>query len=156
MRRFYEGAKEEMTRRGALVDKLVGDAANGFFLPGFTDRGYVDEAIESAEALLRRAREIESGGGPLEVGAGVHAGEAYMGSVGVAGDFADFTALGEEVNLAARLSGAAGGGELLVSDAALGKARRQPQVAERRAVELKGFAEPVEVNVVVPSRVAAR
>ncbi len=48
------------------------------------------------------------------VGAGVHTGEAFVGVVG-GDEKTDFTALGDTVNIAARLGGLAGPGELLVS-----------------------------------------
>jgi class 3 adenylate cyclase len=51
------------------------------------------------------------------MGAGVHTGEALVGAVG-GDDRIDFTALGDTVNIAARLGGVAGPGELLVSRAA--------------------------------------
>jgi adenylate cyclase len=54
-------------------------------------------------------------GGPwLAVGAGVNAGHAYVGNVGLAG-IADFTALGDAVNVAARLQAQAAGGEHVVA-----------------------------------------
>jgi hypothetical protein len=43
---------------------------------------------------------------------------------------------------AARISGAASGGEILVSEATLHSARRQPPVGERRVLELKGVSAP--------------
>ena len=48
------------------------------------------------------------------VGAGVHTGEAFVGVVG-SDEKIDFTALGDTVNIAARLGETAGPGELLLS-----------------------------------------
>ncbi|MDA0351029.1 MAG: adenylate/guanylate cyclase domain-containing protein [Chloroflexi bacterium] len=151
MGRFYDTARQALTVNGAFVDKLVGDAVNGFFLPGFAGSDHIDQAIEATSTLLRRTKDIGDGDTALEVGAGIHTGEAYMGSVGVDGDFADFTALGEAVNLASRLSGAARGGEILVSHATLLRATRPPAISDHRQVTLKGFEQPVEVDVIVPA-----
>ena len=55
----------------------------------------------------------------IPVGVGVHTGVSYVGSVGE-GDARDFTAVGDTVNTAARLTDRAGAGEILISaDAAM-------------------------------------
>ena len=70
------------------------------------------------------------------VGAGVHTGEAFVGVVG-GDEKTDFTALGDTVNIAARLGGVAGPGELLVSRAAWDRAGLGMPSAERE-VEIAG------------------
>jgi adenylate cyclase len=57
------------------------------------------------------------------------------------------TALGDTVNIAARLASAAGPGELLVSDSAARSAQLDESLAEHRDLELKGKS--VSVPVVV-------
>jgi adenylate cyclase len=79
------------------------------------------------------------------VGAGVHAGEAFVGIVG-ADEKTDFTALGDTVNIAARLGGLAGPGELLVSSAAWERAGLGSPPASRD-VEIAGRT--ANLNVVV-------
>ena len=55
----------------------------------------------------------------------------------------DFTAIGETVNLAARLQAAAGPGEVLASAAAFERLDGEGEGAGVRACALKGYAEPV-------------
>ena len=52
------------------------------------------------------------------MGAGVHMGIAFVGTVGSSEEISDFTALGDPVNTTARLASLARAGELLVSVAA--------------------------------------
>jgi class 3 adenylate cyclase len=59
----------------------------------------------------------------------------------------DFTALGDAVNTTARLSSAAGPGEILVSRAAASAAGLPDQSVEERHLELRGRSEPVDVLV---------
>jgi class 3 adenylate cyclase len=59
------------------------------------------------------------------LGAAVNAGIAYLGSVGTA--VVAFTALGDTVNVAARLQQFAAGGELLVAAGAIDDIRRNRQ-----------------------------
>ena len=79
----------------------------------------------------------------LNMGVAVNAGIAYVGNVG--GAVTDFTALGDTVNVAARMQGEAAGGELLIREG-LGSApeARTP----RRTLNLRGHDEPIEVLVV--------
>ena len=70
------------------------------------------------------------------VGAGVHTGEAFVGVVG-GDEKTDFTALGDTVNIAARLGGVAGPGELLVSRSAWDRAGLGAPPSERE-VDIAG------------------
>lgn len=55
-----------------------------------------------------------------------HTGSGFVGVVGGEGSTADFTALGNNVNITARLASEAGPGEILISDAAYGGGQPQP------------------------------
>jgi class 3 adenylate cyclase len=69
----------------------------------------------SAAVDLLRAVGYGSAAGPwVAVGIGVNAGRAYVGNVGSA--VVDFTALGDPINVAARLQAAAAGGQLVVAE----------------------------------------
>jgi adenylate cyclase len=93
------------------------------------------------------------------VGAGVHTGTAYVGAVG-SQEVADFTALGDAVNVTARLSSAAAAGEILISEEAYAASGLDLGELETRRLELKGRGVPVDVRVLrvdaaVPTRAAA-
>jgi adenylate cyclase len=84
----------------------------------------------------------------LPIGIGIHTGVAYVGTVqGTEGAVTDFTALGDNVNVAARLAGEAKPGEALISDAAYAAASLNLDHLEQRQLDLKGKAEPVDVRV---------
>jgi adenylate cyclase len=84
----------------------------------------------------------------------VHTGEAFVGAVGE-GSGASLTALGDTVNVAARLASAAGPGELLVSDSAAGSAHLETASLEHRDLDLRGKTERVPVVVIGGAEVAA-
>jgi adenylate cyclase len=83
----------------------------------------------------------------IPVGVGVHAGVAYFGAMGTAEGLTEISAIGEEVNLAARLASKAAAGELIVSEQALEAAGVDRTNLEARSLELKGISEPVAVRV---------
>jgi class 3 adenylate cyclase len=67
--------------------------------------------------------------------------------VGATGAGADFTALGDNVNIAARLASRVGAGEVLISDAAYHASGLDLGELEQRQLELKGKSEPTGVRV---------
>jgi adenylate cyclase len=67
----------------------------------------------------------------------VHTGPSFVGSVGE-GDARDFTALGDTVNAASRLSGLAGAGEILISADCAAAAGLDTSGLEHRSLELRG------------------
>ena len=80
----------------------------------------------------------------LPVGIGVHTGTAFAGAIG-SGHEIDFSALGDAVNVAARLGSEAPAGTILISaDTAAADGRELPSTAHR-SLSLKGRTEPIEV-----------
>jgi adenylate cyclase len=81
----------------------------------------------------------------VPVGVGVNTGIAYVGSIGQESD-TELTAMGDIVNVTARLSSVAGAGEILVTAASAAAAGLDSGL-ERRMLDLKGKSEQVEVVV---------
>jgi adenylate cyclase len=136
MDRFFAVATEVLVAHDAIVDKFVGDEVMAIFIPLFTGGQHARSAIEAGRALLRATQ--APGGAPwVPVGVGVNSGIAFVGAVG-AGDKTDLSAMGDTVNVAARLASAAGAGELLVTNAAAEAAEVPLGGLERRSLELKG------------------
>jgi adenylate cyclase len=76
----------------------------------------------------------------------VNTGVAYVGAVGTA-DHVEFTALGDVVNVTARLASAAGAGELLVGTRAAEAAALSTDGLERRQLDLRGKSAATDVFV---------
>ena len=131
-----------------LVDKFVGDEAVALFIPGFAGPAHAARAIDAGADLLERTREW------IPVGIGIHTGVSFVGTVGE-GDAIDFTALGDTVNAASRISGLAGPGELLVSEMAAEAAGLDTSGLEQRTLELRGREQPVEVWIASARQPAA-
>ena len=72
---------------------------------------------------------------------------AYFGAMGSEDGLADISAIGDEVNAAARIASKAAAGEILVSEAALAQAGIDSEGLESRTLELKGISEQVPVRV---------
>ncbi|HSK96328.1 MAG TPA: adenylate/guanylate cyclase domain-containing protein [Euzebyales bacterium] len=145
--RFYRVASDVLIEAGALIEKLIGDEVTAIFAPGFAGEGYVREAIDAGSRLLDAGAGHDSDLG-VPVGAGVHAGRAFVGAVGQAGRLMTISALGDTVNVAARLASMAGPGEMLVSDDAYRLAGMDEPAYPARLLDLRGRTAPVGVRVV--------
>jgi adenylate cyclase len=143
--RFYRRAAKAIHEHDGIVDKFLGDGIMALFIPVVAGERHALRAIEAGEAVLRDVLDRELITGGVRVGVGVHTGEAFVGTVG-SDDRLDFTALGDTVNVAARLGSDAGAGELVVSAMAWEAAGRSEPV-ERRHLAVKGRTEPLEVVV---------
>ena len=146
MNRFFMTASRILISHEAMVDKFVGDEIIGLFVPVLTGPGHATKAIEAGRQLL-----VATGNNSehpwLPIGIGLNTGVAYVGTVGE-GDNVDLTAMGDPVNVTARLAGAAGAGEMLVTADAATAARLTDPRLERRRLNLKGKSESTEVLVV--------
>src|SRR5436190_3271120 len=143
---YYGVAARVIRETGGVISKYLGDGVFALFVPGFSGPDHAQRGIEAARRMLRdtgASSDLPAEWRPLPVGIGVHTGSAYVGVVGKAGDLLEFTALGDAVNLTARLSSAAASRELLISDAALQAAGPPTDGLEPRELSLKGIARPV-------------
>jgi adenylate cyclase len=145
LNRFYGAATEVLLRHDGLIDKLIGDEAMALFIPGVAGPDYRRKSFLAAGQLLRAVGYGSPSGPWLTLGVGLNAGIAYVGNVGSA--VVDFTALGDAVNVAARLQGSAGGGQLVVAEDLLDDLDERAPGAERRAIEARGRGEPVAALV---------
>lgn len=146
MDRFYRVSSAVLYEQDGIIDKYVGDEVVAIFIPALTQDAHAGRAVAAATALLKATGHGEPGGPWLPVGAGIASGVAYVGAVGT-GEHVEFTALGDIVNTAARLAGAAGPGEVLVTIPALERANIESGGLERRSLDLKGKSVEVEVAV---------
>jgi adenylate cyclase len=150
MQRFYRVSNEVLIDSDAYIDKPVGDEVIATYLPLFAG-DHAAKAIRAAQDLLIATGHADPDGPWLPVGAGVHTGPVYMGTVGVEGtDELNITVLGDAVNVTARLASSAPAGELLVSEAAYTASGLDLNGAERRTLQLEGRSAPLDVRVVRP------
>ena len=140
--RFYTGSTKVIIEEDGLVEKLAGDSVAAFWGAGFAGPDYVRRTINVAQNLLRVMERQK-----IPVGIGVHSGVAYFGAMGAAEGLTEISAIGDEVNLAARLASKAAAGEIIVSEQALNAAGIDGSGLESRTLELKGISELVIARV---------
>ena len=141
---------------GGTIDKYVGDAIIAFFGDPET-RGVKEDArtcVNMAIAMQRRMRELQSEWldmgleKPFELRIGINTGFCTVGNFGSA-DRMDYTIIGNEVNLAARLESLAEVGGILMTHGTHSLVKDTIMAEECDTMTVKGFAKPVRTYRVV-------
>ena len=143
LNRFYGTAARVVFEHDGAVDKFVGDELVAFFYPLLAGESHAIKGVRAAQALLRETGHAEAGGPWVPVGAGLHTAPVWMGAVGD-DSHVELTAVGDAVNVTARLASAAAAGEVLVTVAAATAAGLDPGL-DRRFLDLKGKQVATEV-----------
>jgi adenylate cyclase len=108
-----------------------------------------DQAMAAALDMIAELRKLnarwESQGRPtLEIGIGLNYGEAFAGNIGSERRL-EYTVIGDTVNTASRLCGAAAAAEILISDDMRRALTSPPHLDECPPMELKNKSQPVKV-----------
>ena len=140
-----------LAERG-IIDKFIGDAIMAIFgAPAATPAhgaAAVRAAVQALAVSATVADELRARGlPPIATRIGVHRGLAVVGNMGSTSRF-DYTAIGDTVNLAARLEGAnkAFGTHCLVSETAWADCGGTVLGREVGRVTVVGRAEPIRVH----------
>jgi adenylate cyclase len=151
--RFYRLASDSIVAHDGIVDKIVGDEVIGLFFGGISGPHHAAVAVAAAIDLAERAAPASTTSSmSIPTGTAVHTGEAFVGATGLGTTVEDFTALGDVVNITARLASAASAGEVIVSVTAAEAAGMATEQLERRTVEIRGRTEPIKVIVLPAAR----
>ncbi len=151
--RYYDVVVPPITERGGEILKFIGDAVLATFpTEEHGDAEAVLTALDAARSMLDvKVPPFVSNGRefPIRFGVAIHLGDAVFGNVG-SGDRLDFTVIGHDVNIAARLASLCSrlGKEYLVSQevAAIGVSHgRGMQDAGQHPV--RGLQHPLRVFV---------
>jgi adenylate cyclase len=147
IQRFYKVSTDVILADGGMVNRLMGDQVIGLFVPRFSGQNHAHAAIGAAQDLLRATGHQDGSGPWAPVGIGIHTGPAYVGTVGHGESVNEIAVLGSAANLAARLSSAAGQGQVLISQEAMDCAGETGEGSEQVELALKGIDKLVPVHV---------
>lgn len=142
--RFYNVAADAVFSNDGFVDKFVGDELVATFVPLLTGEQHAIRAVDAARDLMKATGHGSPDGPWVPLGAGVHTGTTWMGAVGE-GAAANMTALGDAVNVTARLASLAEAGEILITSEAALAAGVDTTTLPHKSLELKGRQQLTEV-----------
>jgi adenylate cyclase len=152
---FFNAMTEKIFNREGTLDKFLGDGLMCLFGAPFS-KGHdaldaVWTAVEMQQTLEVLNKDFER---PLRMGVGINSGRAVVGYIGASRRM-DYTAIGDVVNVASRLTARAEPSQILVSAATQKEIGSELPTRKLEPVKVKGKAEALEVYEVLWQEVRA-
>ncbi|KJU86550.1 family 3 adenylate cyclase [Candidatus Magnetobacterium bavaricum] len=143
---YFRHMTEIIFKNGGVVNKFVGDMVVSIF--GAPTR-YVDNEKRAVETAIRMQQRIESIDTEyirerFTIGIGISSGEVIVGNIG-SPKHMDYTAIGDDVNVADRLQSLAKPGQILVTRSVYEVTKRTFEFRNYQSIYVKGKKIPVEV-----------
>lgn len=154
MQKYIRVLADSVHSFDGMVDKLTGDGLMALFGAPMAYENNAERAIRAAlemqEAIAQLNLEFreEIGGHELSVHMGINNGTVIVGGVGNE-RIMNYTAIGDTVNIAARLEEIADADEILVSENIYRRTQPLFEFRDRKKVELKGIKDPIAVYHVI-------
>jgi adenylate cyclase len=139
---YFTRVTYTILRHGGHSNKFVGDEAMVVFGAPVPNPGHAEAAVKAAldiqEEIARLNWERKHEGISFQVGIGINSGEMVGGSLGPEKRM-EYTVIGDNVNVASRLTSMAKGGEILISKQTYESiAKNRINVEEKGQVSVKG------------------
>ena len=150
---YFTEMVECVFRHGGTLDKFIGDAVMAQWGAPLAEPDDTDRAMRSAIDMMQELERLNvrwkaEGRPTLSIGIGLNCGEAFAGNIGSERRL-EYTVIGDTVNTASRLCGAAAGGEILMSEKFKESLQEPPKLKSHPPMELKGKSQPLPVYSVV-------
>jgi class 3 adenylate cyclase/ActR/RegA family two-component response regulator len=147
---YFDAMVKEIIEHEGYVDKFMGDAIMAVFRGEF----HLDRAVETAVAIRNKVNELPDFKGidgykPM-VSIGIKSGEMVSGNIGSSSlRRLDYTVIGDTVNVAARLQGAAGENQIVISEDCYDHVKESFPCRKIGDVTLKNKANPITIYEVL-------
>ncbi|MEA2783596.1 MAG: adenylate cyclase [Rhodospirillaceae bacterium] len=156
--RFLGAVSQAVIECGGQPNQFVGDGQLALFGLATTPQAACRQALKAAAQIAVRVDELNQFLShdlrePLRFGVGIHGGEVIIGDIGYR-DHMVFTALGDAVNVAARLQDMTKSlfCEVIFSEEVRKTAGLPPGALPHHDVDIRGRAEPMVVRAAVSAR----
>ncbi len=152
----FDRMTRTITRYEGIVARLMGDAVLAFFGARLAHEDDPERAVRCALDMIRSVDELgvrvqRDHGVTFGIRAGISTGQVFVGQVGT--DAAhEFTAMGDAVNVAARMQAAARPGTVLITASTHRFVANVFETVDLGPLELKGKSEPVKAYEVAGIR----
>jgi adenylate cyclase len=148
---YFTRMVEVVFTHGGMLDKYIGDAIMAVFGTGIGNSADADNALAVATEMILELgrfneRRRQAGHEPIEIGVGLATGEVLAGSLGSRRRL-EYTVIGDNVNLAARLESANKhfGTTVLLSGSTAEALRSRPVLRKLDFLQVKGKQRPTVV-----------
>jgi len=146
---YFEEMCAIIFQYGGYVDKFIGDCVMAVFSAPYQTPDDAENAVRAAVAQQKKILELAQkwkalGKREFTVGMGINTGDVVMGNLGASSRM-NYTVIGDNVNLAARLYNVAKAGEIIISDYTYQEVKDIVVAEEREPVMVKGKKDPIRI-----------
>ena len=143
---YFEVMVTEIIDQNGVVDKFIGDAIMAVFKGEDHIQRGVTAALNIKKSIANTKSDTWLENFKPQVSIGLNAGEMLSGNIGcISLKRFDYTVIGDTVNIAARLQGAADKGQVLVSESIFLGHKDQFNMADKGQINLKNKSKPVKI-----------
>ena len=147
---YFDVMVKEIIAQGGCVDKFIGDAIMGVFRGDF----HLDRAIDACLAIKAQIGKLpatsENKSFKPKVSIGINYGEMISGNIGSAAlRRLDYTVIGDTVNIAQRLQGAAKENQIIINETAFQQVKESFNCRHAGEVSLKNKSDPMSIYEVM-------
>jgi len=147
LNRYLAAMADSVLSQEGTIDKFMGDAIMAWFNAPVPQKDHTLRAVKTAlamreafEGLYRELPEEEH----LAFGAGIHYGDAILGLIGTDRRL-EYTAISDSVNTAKRLQENSAKNQIIISNVAYERVKKEVEVKPLTPVSAKGKTAPLEV-----------
>jgi adenylate cyclase len=147
---YFDEMVKEIINHDGNIDKFIGDAIMAVFKGDY----HLDRAIDASLALRTKINNLPALDGDLKfkpkVSIGIKSGEMISGNIGSSSlKRLDFTVIGDTVNTAARLQGAAEENQIIISENCYEQVKESFKCEKVGEISLKNKAQPITIYKVI-------
>jgi class 3 adenylate cyclase len=151
---YFGEAVEHIVKHRGYIDKFIGDCIMAVW--GVPLESEEEDAVNAVSCALEIQKLVQSSrrrfflrdASRLKIGIGINSGPLVAGNLGSLQRM-DYSVIGDTVNLASRLEGVAGAGEIIISRATREKIGDRFRLSKRPDVKVKGKDQPVGIYQVL-------
>jgi adenylate cyclase len=143
---YFHIVTRHILNYGGYVDKFIGDAVMGVFCIPIHHADHAERAVKAAIDMQNELQTAMSEKNPIlnRIGVGINSGILVAGNLG-SDTKIEYTVIGDSVNVASRLTGLAGAGEIIISKDTYQLVKHIVSAKELPSQKVKGKSQPIEV-----------
>lgn len=150
---YFEKMMEAITQYHGTVIEFLGDGILAVFGAPLPSNQQTEDAVAAAITMQNLMGEVnryclKNGYTPLEMGIGLHRGEAFIGNVG-SEKMMRYNVIGKVVNECSRIESYSVGGQVLISSESLDNVSCPVEIHNQMEITAKGVQKPVTVSEVI-------